>query len=62
MLISYQVVRDGLLWRVRRDDGATSAVVRAPNRRLRFWWTEAAARKWADERNAEERAKEKVDG
>lgn len=61
-MISYRVVRDGALWRVRRDDGTASHLVRAANRRVRFWWTEAAAQKYVDEANAKERAKEKEAG
>jgi len=56
-MISYRVVPDGNLWRVRRDDGTSTHLVRAANRRVRFWWSEAAAQKWADGMNAEERAK-----
>ncbi len=58
-MISYRVIRDGRLWRVATDDGTTHRRVRAANGRVRFWWTEEAARKWADEMNDKERAKEK---
>ncbi len=57
-MISYRVVRDGSLWRVRKNDGTSSHLVRAANRRLRFWWTEKAAQKYVDEANAAERAKD----
>jgi hypothetical protein len=59
-MITYRVVRDGGLWRVwvKMDDGTASHLVRAANRRLRFWWTEKAAQKYVDEANAAERKKD----
>ena len=57
-MITYRVISDGALWRVRRVEGTRSSLVRAANRRLRFWWSEKAAQKFVDEENAAERAKE----
>ena len=45
---AYRVVRDGILWRVARIDGACSRWERTESGRAKHWRSEAAARAHID--------------